>query len=124
MTSLRDVLRISLIVVAGLVGMSAPSFAGGVEMSGGAETAEYMRVDQGADLANLWCNACHVISDQPLETGQDVAPPFPMLAPLVKADPDRYRAFLQNPHSPMREIALSRDEIDALIAYIESQDPG
>lgn len=118
MTNLKYMFRTSLIGVASLL------MANSTALAGGAETAAYMRVDQGADLANLWCNACHVVSDAPQETGQDAAPPFAMLAPLAKADPNRYRAFLENPHSPMREIALSRDEIDALIAYIQSQDPG
>lgn len=88
-----------------------------------ADDGAYVLVDQGSDLANLWCNACHVIggSARP-SSGQDTAPPFPSLAPLVAENPDRYRAFLSNPHSPMREIALSREEIEALVAYITSLD--
>lgn len=94
----------------------------------GAKAAEpandgtYVLVDQGADLANLWCNACHVIGGSGRPSGQDAAPPFPSLAPKVSENPDRYRSFLTNPHSPMREIALSREEIEALVAYITSLD--
>lgn len=118
MTDLKLMFRTSFIGAAHL------ALASTAVLAGGTDTPGYLRIDQGADLAGLWCNACHVVSDQPQETGQDAAPPFAVLAPLVKANPNRYRAFLENPHSPMREIVLSRDEIDALVAYIQSQDPG
>ncbi len=85
-----------------------------------ANDGTYILVDQGADLANLWCNACHVIGRPDGLSGMDAAPPFPSLAPLVAENPDRYRIFLTNPHAPMREIALSREEIEALLAYIAS----
>ena len=117
MTDPKSMLRNSLFAILATitVGFAAQAEDG--------DPSQYMRVDQGADLAGMWCNACHVVSDERQATGKDAAPPFPVLAPLVKADPDRYRVFLKNPHSPMREIALSRDEIEALIAYMQSQDP-
>ncbi len=80
----------------------------------------YPLVQQGTDLAEMWCNACHVTGTGTTEDALDAAPPFETLAPLVAADPERYRAFLMNPHYPMRDISLSREEIDSLLAYIQS----
>jgi mono/diheme cytochrome c family protein len=75
---------------------------------------------RGAGLAEMWCNACHVTGTGRTEDGMDASPPFERLAPLVAADPDRYRALLSAPHYPMRDITLSRDEIAALLVYIGS----
>jgi len=82
----------------------------------------YPLVQQGADLAEMWCNACHVTGTGVTEHGLDAAPPFVTLAPLVTENPEYYRGFLTNPHYPMREISLSRDEILALLSYIQSLD--
>jgi mono/diheme cytochrome c family protein len=35
-------------------------------------------------------------------------------------DPGQLRAFLSHPHPPMPDLALTRAEIDDLIAYIET----
>jgi cytochrome c len=75
---------------------------------------------QGANLAEMWCNACHVTGAGRTEDAMDSAPPFDKLAPMVAADMDRYRTFLTRPHGPMKEITLSRDEIEAVLAYIAS----
>lgn len=80
----------------------------------------YSPAEQGADLARIWCSACHVTGAGPTEDGLDAAPPFAKLAPMVEADPDHFRTFLTKPHGPMKAISLSRDEIDALLAYIRS----
>ncbi|MEN3950164.1 c-type cytochrome [Iodidimonas sp. SYSU 1G8] len=85
-------------------------------------TAPYPVAEKGADLAQIWCSACHVTGTAPAQTGMDTAPAFSKLAPAVAADPARYKTFLTRPHGPMREITLSRDEIDALLAYIQSLD--
>ena len=85
-------------------------------------TAPYPVAEKGADLAQIWCSACHVTGTGPVQSGMDNAPAFSKLAPAVAADSARYRTFLTRPHGPMREITLSRDEIDALLAYIQSLD--
>lgn len=75
---------------------------------------------KGADLAQMWCSACHVIGTGSNQSAMDAAPPFVTLSPMVAANPQHYRTFLTRPHGPMREITLSRDEIDAVLAYISS----
>jgi hypothetical protein len=42
------------------------------------------------------------------------------LAKDPTATPDHLSAFLTEPHGGMRELSLSRREIDDLVAYIES----
>ncbi|MFN3232532.1 MAG: c-type cytochrome [Alphaproteobacteria bacterium] len=80
----------------------------------------YPLVQQGADLAEMWCNACHVTGTGVSEHALDSAPPFQTLAAAVADNPEFYRGFLINPHYPMKGIALSRNEIESLLAYIQS----
>jgi mono/diheme cytochrome c family protein len=95
----------------------------GASSSGSAGTQSYPLVQEGQDLAQLWCNACHVTGSGRTDSGMDAAPSFQGLAPLVAENPDRYRTFLTQPHvDAMRAISLSRREIDALVAYIASKD--
>ncbi len=75
---------------------------------------------KGADLARMWCSACHVIGTGGNQSAMDAAPPFVSLSPMVVANPQHYRTFLTRPHGPMKEISLSRDEIEAVLAYISS----
>ena len=82
----------------------------------------YPLAEQGADLAEMWCNACHVTGTGVTEDAMDAAPPFQTMGESFRANPEYYKGFLMNPHDPMREISLSRAEIDALIAYIQSLD--
>jgi mono/diheme cytochrome c family protein len=108
------------IIVTGL-GMS-PALAGPstAESEAPLPGAAYPMAEQGADLAQMWCNACHVTGTGKTESAMDAAPPFSKLSPLVIANPEHYRAFLTRPHGPMKEITLSRDEIEALLTYISS----
>lgn len=80
--------------------------------------------EKGGDLARMWCSACHVTGTSATETGMDAAPPFASLAPGVVANPEHYRTFLTRPHGPMTEITLSREEIEAVLAYIASMADG
>lgn len=83
-------------------------------------TRTYPAEEKGADLARIWCSACHVTGATTPESGMDAAPTFAALAPVVAANPGRYRTFLTQPHGPMSEITLSREEIEAVLAYISS----
>ncbi len=109
-----------LVIAAGLGIASAHAADLTAESEAPLPGAAYSPAEQGADLAQMWCTACHVTSSAPSESGMDSAPPFGKLAPLVAANPDYYRAFLTKPHGPMKEITLSRDEIEAVLAYISS----
>lgn len=104
------------------LGLAAPALAEQAAEAPAPGVKSYSPAEKGADLARIWCNACHVTGAAEPEQGMDAAPPFAALAPGVQANPDHYRTFLTRPHGPMREITLSRDEIEAVLAYISSLD--
>ncbi|MCI0431907.1 MAG: cytochrome c, partial [Rhodospirillales bacterium] len=77
------------------------------------------RVELGQTIARNWCSGCHVV--EPGGTsGSDVAPPFPVVAQHPSLTADQLRAWLAHPHPPMPNLNLTREEIEALVAYILS----
>jgi cytochrome c len=72
---------------------------------------------KGAQLARQWCANCHVV-------GQGPAPGTIQQGPLaftaIGMTADQMRAFLTRPHGAMPDLALTRSEIDDVIAYIET----
>lgn len=75
-------------------------------------------VAAGWALAKKWCASCHLLGDS--DVANDGAPPFAALAKDPAMTSDRLSAFLAEPHGGMRSLSLSRQQIDDLIAYIES----
>lgn len=74
----------------------------------------------GATLAQRWCANCHIIDSQ--GTGRSVPqgpPSFHTIAGHLSVD--QLRAFLTHPHGAMPDLALTRAEIDDLLAYIAAQ---
>jgi len=71
----------------------------------------------GEQLARKWCVSCHVIGDMPAGSVQQGPPSFRAVAQLGMTS-DQLRGFLSDPHPPMPDLALTRSEIDDLIAYI------
>jgi len=91
------------ITFAGLTGVAFPSAA--------ADSAK------GAQLARQWCAHCHIIGQTSApSTVQQGPPAFTAIGMTV----DQMRAFLTRPHGAMPDLALTRAEIDDVIAYIES----
>jgi mono/diheme cytochrome c family protein len=72
----------------------------------------------GKDLATTWCSACHLMEGG--QTTADGARPFAAMARDPKVTADRLHAFLVKPHGQMPELNLTRQEIENLVAYIES----
>ncbi len=73
----------------------------------------------GERLARLWCANCHVVaSDQ--TTGNPDTPPFSEIAARQNLDEDALVTMLAGTHPVMPDMSLSRAEIGALVAYIES----
>lgn len=79
------------------------------------------RVEEGRVIAETWCAGCHAVApDQAAAT--DAAPAF---ATLAAADPLRtdagLAAWIADPQHPvMPDPGLSREQIEAVIAYIRS----
>lgn len=73
---------------------------------------------RGQALANIWCASCHLVD--PNGTGKDTAPPFPKIAKQGLPDQDEARAFITAPHPPMPNFDLTREQIDDIVAYLNS----
>lgn len=72
----------------------------------------------GRALALQWCTSCHVVD---LEGhGTDAAPPLPWLVQEELRTPDELRGWLAAPHPPMPDLALTRQEIEDVVAYLAS----
>jgi mono/diheme cytochrome c family protein len=71
----------------------------------------------GRRTADTWCVGCHLVGDEQKAGLVDV-PPFPTIA--KEKTPSAIRAFLFNPHPPMPRFRLSNQDIDDLVAFIES----
>jgi mono/diheme cytochrome c family protein len=72
----------------------------------------------GQVLAQTWCTGCHIVG--PAATGGDTAPPFAAIANRSNLSPGALRAWLTEPHPPMPNLDLSRQQIDDITAYLDS----
>jgi mono/diheme cytochrome c family protein len=87
-----------------------------IGLSGKASLAD---IAAGERLARQWCANCHVINGSgPSATLPQGPPSFRVAAGHL--NPEELRAFLTHPHGQMPDLALTRSEIDDVIAYIES----
>jgi mono/diheme cytochrome c family protein len=73
---------------------------------------------RGRALARTWCSSCHMT--EPSNTGKDLAPSFLSIAKRGHPDQLKARAFLNAPHPPMPDFNLSRNQIDDIVAYLQS----
>lgn len=74
--------------------------------------------DAGHELALTWCTACHVVDPQ--GQGADVGPALPALLGDGERTPDEIRGWLAAPHPPMPNFDLTRQEIEDIVAYLQS----
>ncbi len=72
-------------------------------------------VESGRRIAETWCKPCHAIGSP---RGTDVAQPFADIA--AKRSAQSIGAFLADPHGAMPNIQLSRQQIDDVVAYMET----
>lgn len=74
---------------------------------------------RGRELANQWCASCHLVSvDQTSATTE--APPFATIAGRSADEMAALAGFLADPHPPMPDLSLSREEIRDILSYIAS----
>lgn len=71
----------------------------------------------GKAIAERWCASCHLIDGGP---ARDSVVPFRTIARQPQNTGGRLQAFLAEPHGGMTGMSFSRQQIDDLIAYIES----
>lgn len=76
------------------------------------------RVEDGRRLAELLCSACHVVGPGATGPTTDAVPTFASVARTSSTTALSLRVFLQTPHARMPDIQLSRQDTEAIIAYI------
>jgi mono/diheme cytochrome c family protein len=78
--------------------------------------------DQGAQLAAKLCASCHLIGQagQAKNRVKADVPSFREIANLDGQTSERMTILIMSPNHPMPTIALSRDNIAHLVAYIET----
>jgi mono/diheme cytochrome c family protein len=74
----------------------------------------------GRAIASRGCAQCHVISENQGRSAADGVPTFGALARDPSMTLQRLQGFMQAPHPPMPDLALSRREIDDIASYILS----
>lgn len=75
-------------------------------------------MDAGRELAESSCSACHAVGSA--TAGSDSAPSFASIARAKRGDVSWTRAWLLDPHPPMKGIDLTRQQIDDIVAYLRS----
>ena len=74
---------------------------------------------RGQALAEQWCTGCHIVSASQKSANADV-PSFFDIAKRADGNLEPLAVFLADPHPPMPNLGLSRNEISDLLAYIGS----
>jgi cytochrome c2 len=72
----------------------------------------------GRNLVERSCTVCHTTENA--RTARDTAPPLSVLAKDNKNNPGWLRGWLMDPHPPAPRISLSRQQIEDVIAYLDS----
>ena len=72
----------------------------------------------GRELAQRWCTSCHIVDYE--GHGADAGPALPALLGDGRRTEDELRGWLAAPHPPMPDFALSRQEIEDIVAYLEN----
>ena len=76
--------------------------------------------DNGSRLAERWCAACHIVSNTQ-RNGNDGAMPFASIARKADFNAEKLAFFLLEPHPKMPNMALSRDAVHDIAAFIAKQ---
>ena len=79
-------------------------------------------VKDGREIAERWCAACHAVSDTQAAASADI-PSFDAIAAKYADAMGAFEALLADPHPDMPQMALSRQDIRNLMAYLRSRRP-
>lgn len=83
-----------------------------------AGVAEAADPEAGRRLAQEWCSSCHYVEGG--RAASDAAPAFAEIANRPDATPEGWEAWLADPHPPMPNFSLSREETKAIIDFLQS----
>ncbi len=82
-----------------------------------AQQGNALAIAHGRAIATTWCSSCHLVSPDQTRANADV-PTFASIAKRLPDDTDVLAAFVANPHPPMPNLNLSRQDIRDLLDYI------
>jgi mono/diheme cytochrome c family protein len=74
----------------------------------------------GKSVAVRWCAACHDVGSGERRTSNDLAPTFESVARRGDLSQSQLEAWIGNPHPPMPNLNLSRQDVSNLVDYIQS----
>ena len=81
------------------------------------------RVENGRQMATVWCSHCHVVTPDGAQTAQAGVPSFQDIAAREGQSAERIENAILDPHPPMPDLQLARDELANLALYILSLAP-
>jgi mono/diheme cytochrome c family protein len=73
---------------------------------------------RGKLIAETWCASCHLVSADEHRPALADVPPFTAIARRLPKDADVLVAFIIDPHPPMPNLGLSRQDIRDVLAYV------
>jgi cytochrome c len=74
--------------------------------------------EAGRDLVLGSCTSCHAPNNA--AAASDQAPPLSFIARDAKRDPTWIHGWLMDPHPPAPALMLSRQQVDDIIAYLNT----
>ncbi|MGE4064394.1 MAG: cytochrome c [Rhodospirillaceae bacterium] len=116
---MRDVMRL-LAVTTALTFSIGVALAATATAQRSAGTRLHGDAGRGQFIAARWCVSCHVTKGPPLN---DHVPSFESLAASDRTESE-IRGFLMQPHPPMPPLVLANQEIEDLLAFVQTFKPG
>lgn len=77
-------------------------------------------IQNGKTIAQVWCSNCHLAVPEAQQSVREPAPTFQSIANMNTTTAASLAAFLSTPHGQMPDLALHRQEIRDVSAYILS----
>lgn len=81
------------------------------------------RIVNGLEKAKLWCAHCHVVEPNSGTVAQSDVPSFTGIAARPDQTLEKTENGILDPHPPMPDLQLSRDQVRDLSLYIMSLRP-
>jgi mono/diheme cytochrome c family protein len=85
-----------------------------------AVSARAQDLENGKQIARVWCSNCHLIDREERKVTRDAVPTFSSIAHAKSTTEESLATFLSMPHGGMPDLTLSRAQIQDLCAYILS----
>jgi cytochrome c len=94
--------------------------SGTLSTSSMAEEVRRPSAEGGLELAQKFCKACHIVTAEGGETAPVGPPSFPSIANKPEQTAERIIGALVAPHPPMPDMHLTNDEMQDIIAYLDT----